>query len=653
MTSDPQTVQTNVRAFAGRARSRGRARACHDIGVPGQALAALRISLWFGLIVGLTELGLTLVQKPLTDPSPGLFRMNRHIVWTIPMVNLAVFGLCGIVAALGLQAAPRRGVRPAIASLVFLAVLTLLLSCRWLHVLACLAIAFLTALRLTRRIEENLSAFQRLVGRTLPAMGLVVVILSGFSQGEHLPLPRELWAAAVTPGSPTRGQEAPNVLLVVLDTVRADHLSLYGYSRQTSPNLSRLARRGVTFEQARSTAPWTLPSHASMMTGRWPHELSTGINRPLDGTHRTLAESFAAQGYATAGFVANATYCGIETGLGRGFAHFEDHVLSLADVLWTSALGQRVILPVTFPPERRARGNPNDYHRKDAAAIRRDMLAWVLRQGDRPFFAFLNLYDAHDPYIPPADFTRRFSGVAGSAADMAILDRWFIWDKKKLTSRQIQFALDAYDDGIAYLDEHLGLLFDDLERVGRLDNTLVIVTADHGEHLGEHQLYGHASSLYDAEIHVPLLIFLPGGAHAGQTVASQVSLRDLAATVADLSGLGDSPFPGRSLARYWTADALPRPEPSLSEVDAPVKSAPNQGRSPVFRGPMKAVASGNQVYIKSGDGLEELFDVESDPVQARDLSGRPQSRPILDEFRTTLERLLRDKDTVTPGSPEQ
>ena len=264
-------------------------------------------------------------------------------------------------------------------------------------------------------------------------------------------------AAASRLRCPPEVRTAPNVLLVVLDTVRADHLSLYGYGRETSPNLSRLARRGVTFEQARSTAPWTLPSHASMMTGRWPHELSTGINGPLDETHRTLAESLAAQGYATAGFVANATYCGIETGLGRGFAHFEDHELSLADVLWTSALGQRVILQATFPPERRARGNPNDYHRKDAASIRRDMLAWVLRQGDRPFFAFLNLYDAHDPYIPPADFQRRFSSGAGSAADMAILERWFISDKKKLTSREIQFVLDAYDDGIAYLDEQLGL----------------------------------------------------------------------------------------------------------------------------------------------------------------------------------------------------
>ena len=611
---------------------------------------ALGIALWFGLIIGLSELVLTRVQKPLTDPSPGLFRMNRHIMWTIPTVNLVVFGFCGLVAALMLRSRPRLGVRVAVGPLVFLATLTLFLSCRWLHVLACLVLAFLFAFRLTGRIKSGLPAFRRLVRRTLPAMAGLVAAVIGLSVGGHSPGVRQAIAptAAVSAG----GQDAPgpNVFLVVLDTVRADHLSLHGYGRDTSPNLSRLARRGITFKQARSTAPWTLPSHASMMTGRWPHELSTGINHPLDGTHETLAEYLAASGYATAGFVANATYCGIETGLGRGFAHFEDHELSVADILWTSALGQRILLQGVFRPERRTGGTPNDYHRKDAAQIRRDMLAWVVRQKGRPFFAFLNLYDAHDPYMQPTGFDRHFGVRPRSAADMAILERWFIHDKKKLTPGEIQSVLDAYDDGIAYLDEQLGGLVDDLDWLGLLASTLVIVTADHGEHLGEHQLYGHASSLYDAEIHVPLLILLPGEAHAGQVVTAQVSLRDLAATVADVTGLGGSPFPGRSLARHWAADASPLSEPSLSEVDAPVMSAPNQGRSPVFRGPMKAVAAGKHVYVRNGDGQEELFDIEADPMQSRNLAGLPQVQSILDQIRTDLERLLQAEAPVTARS---
>ncbi len=395
-------------------------------------------------------------------------------------------------------------------------------------------------------------------GAALPASVVLAVVMIGFSLvARILKMGYDVAEFSAIPAKAGAAQR-PNVLLIVLDTVRADHLGLNGYDRDTTSNLSRLSRRGVRFAQARSTAPWTLPSHASMMTGRWPHELSTGINHPLDREHATLAEFLAANGYATAGFVANATYCGIETGLDRGFAHFEDHELSLADMLWTTALGQRILLQGPFRPERRTGGNPIDYHRKDAAQVRMDMLDWLAHQQGRPFFAFLNLYDAHDPYLPPAGFVRRFSASPRTDTDLPIFERWFIQDKKKLSPAAIRSVLDAYDDGIAYLDEQVGELIDQLDRDGLLASTLVIITADHGEHLGEHDLYGHASSLYDAEIHVPLLILLPRGEQRGRTVNEQVSLRDLAATVADLTGLGNSPFPGRSLARHW-ADGDPAP----------------------------------------------------------------------------------------------
>ena len=222
---------------------------------------------------------------------------------------------------------------------------------------------------------------------------------------------------------------------------------------------------------------------------------------------------------------------------------------------------------------------------------------------------------------------------------MATLERWFISDKKKVTPEEIRFALDSYDDGIAYLDEQVGKLIDELEQAGRLADTLVIITADHGEHLGEHDLYGHASSLYDPEIHVPLLVMLPGGSHAGRSIAAQVSLRDLAATVADVTGLGSSAFPGKSLAHHWLSSGVSGATPSLSVVDAPVKSAPNQGRSPVFRGPMQAVAWRDYVYIHNGDELEELFDVRTDPGQLRNLVAAPEVSSILDEIRATYRNL--------------
>ncbi len=136
---------------------------------------------------------------------------------------------------------------------------------------------------------------------------------------------------------PPPGSDAPNVLLIVLDTVRADRLSLYGYERSTTPNLKRLARQGIRFDAVRATAPWTLPSHASFFTGRWPHELGTRWGTPLDEAFPTLAEYLGANGYATAGFIGNRFLCSYETGLDRGFTHYEDYVLGrfgLFSVAW-------------------------------------------------------------------------------------------------------------------------------------------------------------------------------------------------------------------------------------------------------------------------------------------------------------------------------
>jgi arylsulfatase A-like enzyme len=607
---------------------------------PISSVCALAICLWFGLCTGIFELGLTLAQKPFIDPSPGFFRMNRHIVWSIPAVNLVLFGFCGLLLALALRYGPRLSARCAVAAPVSLAVLTLLLSLHWLHFFACLVLAGVVAFRLTGRIARNLAVFRRIVLFSMAALAMVVAGLIAFPLGGHLP--SDHGEITLPPDGPAAQRGAPNVVLVVLDTVRADHLSLYGYGRNTSPHLAQLARSGIVFEQARSTAPWTLPSHASMMTGRWPHELSATINNPLDGKYKTVAEYLAENEYATAGFVANTAYTGAETGLARGFARYEDHGFSLEDIVWNSAFGQRVILLGLRPPPPRTGMSPIDYHRKAAAAVVDHALDWAGQVKHKPFFAFLNIYDAHDPYLPPEGFDGHFGVKPQSTADVVTLCRWFVRDKTSVTERERRLIRDAYDDCIVYVDLQVGRLVDGLDRAGLLANTIVIVTADHGEHLGEHELYGHASSLYDPEIHVPLLVRLPSGAHGGRSIKASVSLRDLAATVADLAGAGRSPFPGRSLARYWTpAGTLDRQaEPTLSEVDGPVKCTPNQGRSPVFAGPLHAIADGSEVYIRTADGSEELFDVRSDPLQLHNRAALPQSAPSLERFRTSFARLV-------------
>ena len=146
---------------------------------------------------------------------------------------------------------------------------------------------------------------------------------------------------------PLPSGDPPNVLLIVLDTVRADRLSLYGYRRPTSPTLERLAKRGIRFDEARATAPWTLPSHASMFTGRWPHELDVNWHTPLGTKFPTLAEYLGSRGYATAGFVANVHYCSYEFGLDRGFTHYEDYVLEPMTPLRMCYLGDLALKAVS------------------------------------------------------------------------------------------------------------------------------------------------------------------------------------------------------------------------------------------------------------------------------------------------------------------
>ncbi len=188
--------------------------------------------------------------------------------------------------------------------------------------------------------------------------------------------------------------EAANVLLIVLDTVRAQSLSLNGYERETSPQLERLARRGLSFENAISTSPWTLPGHASMFTGRYPHEVSADWSVPLDATFPTLAEVLASNGYATAGFVANVGYCSYEHGLNRGFAYYSDYQFSLGQFILSSSLGRTV---ASSDRLRRISGYHELLNRRTAENINNDFLHWLSTRGRQPFFAFLNYYDAHEP----------------------------------------------------------------------------------------------------------------------------------------------------------------------------------------------------------------------------------------------------------------
>ena len=311
----------------------------------------------------------------------------------------------------------------------------------------------------------------------LPGVVATVVAILGASLwvGDRIKQSRASARPLPPPGS-------PNVLLIVMDTVAAGHLSLHGYDRATSTTLVELAERGIRFDSARAASSWTLPSHATMFTGRWLHELSVGWLTPLDRAHPTLAEFLGDRGYATAGFVANTWYCAADSGLARGFTHYQDFIFPELTALKTAVLVSRALegfqaivyftedwlesaglLPYV---ERLWRALDTD--RKGAAAVNRELLDWLSQrpQPERPFFAFLNYFDAHYPYQLPPGRLHRFGVEPTDNYQRILIQHWWELDKTTLSPEGVAFAADAYDDCIADLDEQLGKLVDELDRAG-------------------------------------------------------------------------------------------------------------------------------------------------------------------------------------------
>jgi arylsulfatase A-like enzyme len=364
-----------------------------------------------------------------------------------------------------------------------------------------------------------------------------------------------------------------------------------------------------------------------MFTGRFPHELSADWLTPLDATYPTLAEVFSAQGYRTAGFAANLLYCTYETGLDRGFVRYEDYPITPRMIAHSSWLTR------TFAEKFQGIiGNRQKLVRKSAAEVNENFTRWLSHQEQRPFFVFLNYMDAHSPYLPPEPFDLKF-------ASKRPRDPW-VREDHKYAAEEIDALMAAYDGAVTYLDHQLGLLFDELEHQGRLEDTLVIVTSDHGEQFGEHGLMGHANSLYLPLLHVPLVVSFPSRVPAGRRVPEPVTLRDIPATVVDLVGFEGKPhFPGHSLAPYWSTGHDPGRSAAalLSEVSQSINLA---AWLPSMKGDMKSLVMDGMHYIKNGDGREELYDFESDPAEERDLAGSEEGRRALERFRRSLMTFL-------------
>ena len=614
-----------------------------------RALSFLGQAVSFGLATGILELAGEFVRKARLGESAWLSvnQLNPHYLWMVPASNVMLFGTIAVplLVARFRPALTRRAASPVFC---FLLVLSLLLVTRSIDRLASVSLAggITTAIMSLRasRLARSRIVLRALVAAVLIlTMGFVGVASWRDRNGRH-------HSPNAAPAAPAN---APNVLMIVLDTVRADALSAYGAARDTSPHLARLARQGVRFEHARSAAPWTLASMASMLTGRWPYQLSRSDPRvPWTQPTRRSRNTSRVGVMRPGGSPANYIFCTGRYGLDRGFAHYIERGVSFEDLLGSSALG-RQLCPladalrfewsrlVGKTPEPNAVDLRYYTRRRSASELNSAFLSWQSKQEGRPFFAFLNYFDAHAPYLTPPGQRKHFGLLPESRAEFEMLRNWDddrmkgLWGKEASvppTDRERALARDCYDDCIAYMDQQIARLLAELARRGLRKNTLVIITADHGEEFGENGLYGHFLSLHRAELDVPLLIIEPSKLPENHTVTEPVSLRNLPATVVDLLGLeAQSPFPGRSLARFWKPEkSCPRAACRTSQF---LILEPSRTLS------LRSLLSGTKVYIHHGDGIEQLFDRKDDPWETRDLVNSEQARPDLERLREMLSHL--------------
>lgn len=338
--------------------------------------------------------------------------------------------------------------------------------------------------------------------------------------------------------NPGAGQAArPNVLLYLMDTLRADHTNPYGYTRNTTPRLGKLAASGTVFGDASSTAPITRPSTASILTSRFPSETRARLDRGLDSEVETLAEALKAEGYGTHAFVANGNVFEPAYRFDQGFDRFET-----------------------------IRGVNLDNHAY-SEEINELVLPHLDRHADEAFFLYVHAVDPHSPYDPPDSHRHRFTApdYDGPVIPEKTLHREL--NRHEIGDRDLAFILGLYDEDILYQDESFGRLLDALETRGLLENTLVVVVSDHGDEFREHGRWEHGSRIYEHQTRVPFIVTGPG-VRQGR-VDQPVSLVDVMPTI--LGHLGASPparTRGRDLSPLLRGDGKVRPAAIYSEEAA-------------------------------------------------------------------------------------
>jgi choline-sulfatase len=429
-----------------------------------------------------------------------------------------------------------------------------------------------------------------------------------------------LAAALLAAGCHRAAADRPSILLVTLDTTRADHCSAYGYGRPTTPHLDALARRGVRFEAAYAPTASTGPSHASMFTGLlplWHGVLKNG--QALGEDRTTLAERLHAAGYRTAAVVSSFAV-DRRFGFAQGFDSYDDRF---------SGKG------VTHPNkvwEGNVVGKPFD---RRAEETRARAMEWLAGQGDlaprhwwtrdpAPFFLWVHFFDAHAPYDPPASHAALFPPQGETDVDR---------------------SRAAYDAEVHYADEEMGRILDALAAAGTLDRTLVVVAGDHGEGLMAHGHMNHGVYIYEEAVRVPLVFHWPGGGARPATVAAPVELVDLTPTLLALAGLPPmADGNGRSLA-----SVLRQQETADSGREIFLQRRRYDDRIPAgipVKGDKYGLRAGRWKYIEAREeDSYELFDLLADPAESHNL------RPSDPEQAALMSRRLGAWTSRAPNLP--
>lgn len=594
---------------------------------PGKDI--LVVAIWSGLITGLIEAILlyTLQKNQLLSGNIIFLGGGPQIFWLSPIVCLILFGLFGVIFSLISHYKQRLPVFQFSLSIFFW-----LMFFDWVFipvsgrvsVYAVMLLAAGMAVQMTRVVNRRRITFIRLSKKITPwALGTLLLIFIGVQGGRWL---SEELATSRLSSAP---QNAPNILVIVIDTLRADHLSSYGYPRHTSPTIDRLAKQGVVFENAISPSSWTQPAHASLLTGRYPHEHGAD-NARLDDRFPTIAEELQGLGYRTAAFSANFEVFNKIDGFGRGFIHFEDYYQSFRNFAVNSFYGRFVEYYLLH----RLFNMPYRFDRRLAEDINRSALKWVDQDREHPFFVVLNYYDVHAPYIPPQPYRSMFSDKHEPGGRINTdwgMDQIYMG----LTPNDIQDEIDSYDGAIAYIDNQIQALVTELDQRGLLDDTAIFILSDHGESFGEHDLLEHHNSLYREIIRVPLIIWMSGVIPKRNRIETPVSLVSLAVTWIDIAGEdGGNVFPNPSLSHFWETSSQSEYWPPPLSESVQVWWVPPQHLS--FHGAMKSVYAPELHYINHEKFSEELYAWQTDPREGENLARNPVNQPLINELRQYL-----------------